>query len=209
MNAEKKRTVKRKIFIVSRYIKYYSSWAVLLTVLLLSAKIIHRNYINTSMTTVQKRPIEMIQSIKPEIVLQDVKPTTSTINTKTILTLEKGSNTFPVEQTLDRDKLAKLEKQLLEEKEKNKNLAHSLNNQEQQLISALNNISESYNLEIKNNTKSKKVTSSKNTNLTQSDYYIKVRSVLNKQNSYTQGDNSRRDASIINTDNINLTNNEG
>lgn len=150
--------LKQKSYIAYRYSKHYSPWILLILILLLGANIIQKNYLN--------KP-KRVSFVESPVTIKPVTPKPITANT--------------VEKTPENTKLLLLKKQLLAEKEKNKKLSKNLNNQEQQLLSALNNINESYKSAIKGTRSTEaKVTSSSITEISQTEYYNKVRTVLNK-----------------------------
>ena len=148
---------KRKIDIAYRYIKHYSRWGLLLLFLILGGTIIQKNYIN-----------------KPS----KVSSSDDTVKIKPYN--HKPVSINNVSETSNDTKLQSLKKQLLAEKEKNKKLSNNLNNQEQQLVSALNNINQSYisTVDTTSNVIIKKAISTP-TKTNQTDYYNKVRAALN------------------------------
>jgi hypothetical protein len=160
LNSDKVQTFKRKIYIAYLYFKRYILWVFLALFLLLVVNILVKNM-------GQKVSIQESSKLLP-----------SPIGKK----LEVKVKPMRTTQSVSDSQLISLKQQLKIEKEKNKNFAKILNNQELQMISALDDINQSFKTFTGDTTARKEISVLPSSTTDQSTYYNKVKAALSKIN---------------------------
>ncbi len=160
LNSDKVQAFKRKIYIAYLYFKRYILWVFLALFLLLVVNILVKNM-------GQKVSIQESSKLLP-----------SPIGKK----LEVKVKPMRTTQSVSDSQLMSLKQQLKIEKEKNQNLAKILNNQELQMISALDDINQSFKTFTGDTTARKEISVLPSSTTDQSTYYNKVKAALSKIN---------------------------
>lgn len=184
LEPKEKYRLKRKSYIAYRYLKHYSPRVLLILILLLSATIIQKNYLNKpKRVNFVESPVTIKPATPKPIIVNTVEKTPEITENPVAIkpVTPKPIIANNVEKTPENTKLLLLKSELLAEKEKNKEFSKYLNDQEQQLLSSLSSINESYKSVLKDTTSTEdKVTNSSISEINQTEYYNKVRSALNK-----------------------------
>ena len=158
IDQEKIRLFKRKMYISYRYLKHYAPWIFLSLFLLLVVNILVKNMGRESSIQESSKSITPPMIKKLEVKVEPIRTT----------------------QSVSDSQLMSLKQQLKIEKEKNKNLAKVLNNQELQMISALDDINKSFKAFNGKATTKKEISILPNSSTDQSTYYNKVKAALSK-----------------------------